>query len=125
MSTVRAIIEPIVTGTELVGAAIMVGGGALTLARQTPDLLARRFTLASYRRLRADLGRMLLVGLEVLIVADVVRTIAVEATLESVAVLAVIVLIRTVLSFSLDVEIDGRLPWRREDRPPGGGGDEG
>ncbi len=113
MSTVRDIIEPIVTGTELVGAAIMVGGGALVLARHVPDLAAGRFSLATYERLRADLGRVLLVGLEVLIVADVVRTIVVEATLESVAVLATIVLIRTVLSFSLDVEINGVLPWRR------------
>jgi uncharacterized membrane protein len=59
------------------------------------------------------LGRGILVALEVLVAADLIRTVAVEPTLQNVGVLGIIVLIRTVLSFSLDVEIDGVLPWRR------------
>ena len=67
----------------------------------------------SYERLRRNFGRCILLGLEVLIVADIVRTIVVDQTLESVAVLGGIVLIRIVLSFSLEVEIDGMWPWNR------------
>src|SRR5438309_7987537 len=67
----------------------------------------------SYDELRRNLGRSILLGLEVLIVADIVRTIIVDPTLESVAVLGVIVIIRILLSFSLEVEIDGFWPWRR------------
>ena len=67
----------------------------------------------SYDELRRNLGRSILLGLEVLIVADIVRTIIVDPTLEGVAVLGIIVVIRILLSFSLEVEIDGVWPWRR------------
>jgi uncharacterized membrane protein len=67
----------------------------------------------SYDELRRNLGRGILVGLEVLIVADIVRTIIVDPTIESVGVLGVIVVIRIALSFSLEVEIDGFWPWQR------------
>jgi uncharacterized membrane protein len=66
-----------------------------------------------YEDLRRNLGRSILLGLEVLIVADIVRTIIVDPTLESVAVLGAIVVIRILLSFSLEVEINGASPWRR------------
>lgn len=72
---------------------------------------------ASYRR---GLGRAILLGLELLVAADIIRTVAVTPTLESVASLALIVLIRTFLSFSLELEIEGRWPWQRRDPPPGG-----
>jgi hypothetical protein len=58
-------------------------------------------------------GRSILLGLEFLVAADIIRTVAVQPSLENVAVLGLIVLIRTFLSFSLEVEIDGRWPWRR------------
>src|SRR3954469_6516720 len=67
----------------------------------------------AYERLRRNLGRCILLGLEVLIVADIVRTVVVDQTFESVTVLGIIVLIRILLSFSLDVEIDGVWPWNR------------
>ncbi|MGZ4480144.1 MAG: DUF1622 domain-containing protein, partial [Nocardioidaceae bacterium] len=84
-----------------------------------------------YRRLRSFVGRSILLGLEILVAADLIKTIAVTTTLESVAVLGLIVLIRTFLSFSLEVEIEGTVPWRRTSRreqgppvrppdPPGG-----
>ena len=67
----------------------------------------------SYEELRRNLGRSILLGLEVLIVADLVRTIIVDPTYESVVVLGVIVVIRILLSFSLEVEMDGMWPWNR------------
>lgn len=64
------------------------------------------------KNLRSSLGRAILLGLEFLVAADIINTVAVEPTLNSVAVLAGIVAIRTFLSFSLETEIEGRLPWR-------------
>jgi uncharacterized membrane protein len=69
--------------------------------------------LAIYQHWRAIFGRGLLVSLEILVAADLIRTVAVEPTLENIGVLALIVVVRTVLSFSLDIEIDGVLPWRK------------
>lgn len=66
----------------------------------------------AYRDLKARLGRSMLLGLEVLIAADIVRTVALEATLESVVVLGLLVLIRIFLSWALLVEIEGHWPWK-------------
>jgi uncharacterized membrane protein len=68
-----------------------------------------------YRRLRRDLGRGILLGLELLVAADIIRTVAIDPTLESVSVLGLIVLIRTFLSMALQVELEGRWPWQRPD----------
>lgn len=68
---------------------------------------------SAYRRLRQDVGRGILLGLELMVAGDIIRTVAVEPTLDSLAVLAVIVLIRTFLSVSLEVELEGRWPWQR------------
>ncbi len=110
--------EHVVTVTvqaiEAVGALIMVVGGAVVMLRYVRSVLSNRPDRQDYHRLRSDLGRVILLGLEVLIVADIVRTIIVEPSLESVGALGAIVLIRTILSFSLDIEIDGELPWRRK-----------
>ena len=94
---------------EGVGAAIMVFGGLFAFAQYARQVVAGASD--SYRKLRANLGRVILLGLEVLIIADIIRTIVVDQSLESVGVLGVIVLIRIVLSFSLEVEIDGAWPW--------------
>lgn len=67
-----------------------------------------------YRSYRQLLGRSILLGLELLVAADIIRTVAVAPTYESVGVLAIIVLIRTFLSFSLELEITGRWPWQKE-----------
>ncbi len=71
----------------------------------------------AYHELRATLGRAILLGLELLVAADIINTVAVEPTLDSLAVLAGIVLIRTFLSFSLEVEIEGKWPWQRGRHP--------
>ena len=67
-----------------------------------------------YKKLKVRLGKALLLGLEILVAADIVRTVALEATLQSVAVLGLLVLIRTFLSWALVVEIEGRWPWQAE-----------
>ncbi|MGD8462996.1 MAG: DUF1622 domain-containing protein [Anaerolineae bacterium] len=67
-----------------------------------------------YKQLKVRLGRALLLGLEILVAADIVRTVALEATLQSVLVLGLLVLIRTFLSWALVVEIEGRWPWQKE-----------
>jgi uncharacterized membrane protein len=68
-----------------------------------------------YRRFRQQLGQTILLGLELLVAGDIVRTVAGSPTLTSVAILGSIVLIRTFLSFSLEVELSGRWPWQKRD----------
>lgn len=72
--------------------------------RDTPDL---------YRQVRQDIGRGILLGLEFLVAADIIRTVAVTPTLNGVLVLGIIVLIRTFLSMALEVELEGKWPWQR------------
>ena len=102
------------SAVEIVGTAIIVVGAFGTLAafligmaKATTD----RATLVA--DFRSGLGRSILLGLEFLVAADIINTVAVEPTIESLLVLAGIVLIRTFLSFSLEVEIDGRWPWQK------------
>ena len=114
--------EDIARGVEWIGVAII--GFALVFAaiRGVADLRRGVAGGEMYRRVRGYLGRGILLGLEILVAADLIRTVAVQPTLESVLVLALIVLVRTLLSFSLDVEIEGVVPWRkralREKRSP-------
>jgi len=106
-------ITEVVKVVETVGSGIMVIGGVGAFLAFVRDAATDARKAGSYERLRRNLGRCILLGLEVLIVADIVRTIIVTPTLESVAVLGAIVVIRILLSFSLDVEIDGVWPWNR------------
>jgi uncharacterized membrane protein len=110
--TYEDVISDIVRVVEAVGAAIMVGG-ALVVLTVFVFAAARHDRHSSYQELRRNLGRVIVLGLEVLIIADIIRTIVVDPTLESVGVLALIVLVRIVLSFSLEVEIEGVWPWNR------------
>jgi len=87
----------------------MVVGGLVAFARYVKHVLGHGSD--AYRQLRTNLGRVILLGLEVLIIADIVRTIVVDQSLQSVGVLGLIVVIRIVLSFSLEVEIEGAWPW--------------
>ncbi|MFE4464445.1 DUF1622 domain-containing protein [Oerskovia sp. NPDC056781] len=88
--------------------------------------LTRRREGNVYRLFRRRLGRSILLGLELLVAADIIRTVAITPTLESVAVLAAIVLIRTFLSFSLELEITGRWPWQQDpEQDPAPAGDAG
>src|SRR5499426_2573459 len=85
---------------------VVIVAGAVRLSRRESDV---------YRRFRQQLGRAILLGLELLVAGDIVRTVAGSPTLTSVAILAAIVLIRTFLSFSLEVEITGRWPWQNRE----------
>jgi uncharacterized membrane protein len=98
---------------EGLGAAVLVLGLLLSLTISGRVWRRTRQYRVAYRTLREAFGGVLLLGLEILVAADLVRTVAVEPTLESVAILGLIVLIRTFLSFSLEIEIEGVPPWRR------------
>ena len=102
----------VVDVVEAVGAAILVVGGIGAFVQFVREV-ATGGGLDAYRDLRKNLGRVILLGLEVLIIADIIRTIVVDQSVESVIVLGTIVLIRVILSFSLEVEIDGMWPWNR------------
>ena len=110
--TYREFFSHVVDVVEAVGATIMVVGGLGAFARFVHDV-ARHRSQNAYGDLRRNLSRVILLGLEVLIIADLIQTIVVDQTLESVAVLGIIVAIRVVLSFSLEVETDGMWPWNR------------
>lgn len=107
------IVEHIVRAVEACGIAVLVGGGISALVGWVADMTDARSRADSYMRLRSRLARVILLGLEILLLADIILTIVVEPSLDSVAILAMIVLIRIVLSFSLEVEIDGTWPWNR------------
>jgi len=95
-------------------AAVVIGAVLATLLALRRSFRRQGDAYGSFRRF---LGRSILLGLELLVAADIIRTVAVTPTLESVGVLAAIVLIRTFLSWSLELEITGRWPWQKE---PGG-----
>jgi uncharacterized membrane protein len=110
--TFNETMDDITKVVEAVGVAVLVTGFVIGFARAGLALLRHEEPAAVYRALRSFVGRTILLSLEILVAADLIRTVAVDPSLENVGALALIVLIRTVLSFSLDVEIEGRLPWR-------------
>jgi len=112
MSVSRAM-EQVATGVEVLGIVTIVVGLAVALVQAARLQLQGQGRGGAYRAVRTVFGRSILLGLEFLVAADIIRTVAVEPSLENVGVLGLIVLIRTLLSFSLEVEIDGTWPWRR------------
>ncbi len=110
--TYRDFFSHVVDVVEVVGATILVVGALGAFVRFGNEVVRHRHQ-ESFADLRRDLGRVILLGLEVLIIADIIGTIVVAPTLESVGILGIIVAIRVVLSFSLEVEIDGMWPWNR------------
>lgn len=118
----QSVILLISEAIDLVGVLIIAvgaGGGLLLFAS---DLLRNLPIKDAYNRVRTFLGRSLLLGLEFLVAGDIIKTVAIELTFDSVIVLAIIVLVRTVLSLSIDVEIDGRWPWQAAKQEGQGGG---
>ena len=97
---------------EILAVAIIIVAIIVALARYLFRYATQRTADNLYHQLKVSLGKALLLGLEFLVAADIVRTVALEATLESVIVLGLLVLIRTFLSWSLVVEIEGHWPWR-------------
>ena len=98
---------------EAIGATVLLGGLIVSVIVALRFLSRTRDGWATYQILRKAFGGVILFGLEILVAADLIRTVAVDPTLENVAVLGIIVLIRTVLSFSIEIEIEGVAPWRR------------
>ena len=96
---------------DFAGVVIIALGALIGVFFCARDLLRQERRVDAYSRLRTFLGRSLLLGLEFLVAGDIIKTVAIEPTFDSVIVLAIIVLVRTVLSLSIDVEIDGRWPW--------------
>jgi uncharacterized membrane protein len=106
------VMETVVHGFEIGGVVILVVGSLAALVHAAVSY--RRVGWAeSYELARRNVGRAILLGLEFLIIADIVLTITVDPTLDSTLALALIVLVRTFLSFSLEIELEGALPWRR------------
>jgi uncharacterized membrane protein len=112
MEYFRHIMEVVGTSVDGVGVFIVAGGMVVATLR----LATRRAhdTGNYYSLYRQDVGRAILLGLEFLIAGDIIRTVVVAPTLQNVVVLGLIVLIRTFLSLSLQLEIEGKLPWQHE-----------
>ena len=116
--TFLTVIHLVTRGIEIVGTAIIVVGALGALIRFGLVISRGLSSGDAVAGFRSELGRAILLGLEFLVAADIINTVAVEPTLGSLAVLGGIVLIRTFLSFSLEVEIEGRWPWQRQNSSP-------
>ena len=109
-------IELAALAIEILAVGLIVVAIFYAMARYLAEVLSKpgsKYIPGRYQRLKTSLGRTLLLGLEILVAADIVRTVALDSTLEAVAILGLLVLIRTFLSWSLVVEIEGRWPWQQ------------
>ncbi|MFY9926818.1 MAG: DUF1622 domain-containing protein [Streptosporangiaceae bacterium] len=111
--TFTMLMDHVAQGFEALGAAILVVGVAWSFVLAVMAARRSGWSAKVYLVLRQAFGGTLLLGLEVLVAADLVRTVAVSPSLDNVLVLGLIVVIRTALSFSLETEIEGVAPWRR------------
>lgn len=98
---------------EVTGVFVIVGGAILASYSYLKHFKFGNET--SFEAFRRQLGRSILLGLEFLVAADIIATVAIKPSLESVAILGLIVIIRTFLSFSLGIELEGKLPWRAKE----------
>lgn len=108
-------IKWVAVGIETLAIAIIVLGAIVSTVQFVQRLIKEGAFDESYRRFRSDFGKSILLGLEFLIASDIVGTVAVGPTFQDLGVLALLVVIRTFLSFALELEITGRWPWRRTD----------
>ena len=106
------LMELIVRAFEIVGVSVLAIGSIIALVRAASSLRSGG-RQGVYEGARRDVGRAILLGLEILIIADIVHTITIDPTLESTFILALIVVVRTFLSFSIEIELDGVVPWRK------------
>lgn len=118
--SVKLVAEWSAAALEIAGVAIIVIMAFAATASALVDALRRRGWQEIFRVYRLELSRGILLGLEFLVGADIIHTVAVDLTFYSVGVLTVVVLIRTFLSFTLEFEISGRWPWQRGTTPPSG-----
>jgi uncharacterized membrane protein len=113
MVTFEQIMNDAVKAFEILGVLILIVGGFLALFDCVVDLIRRTAPSIAFDRVRARLGHAILLGIEILVVADIIRTIVVSPTLSSALSLGLIVVVRIALSFVIDVEVDGVAPWRK------------
>ena len=111
--TFTTVMDHVAQGFEALGAVILVVGVIWSFVLAVVAVRRSGWSVNAYLVLRQAFGGTLLLGVEVLVAADLVRTVAVAPTLDNVLVLGLIVVIRTFLSFSLETEIEGVAPWRR------------
>lgn len=116
MDRIVSLIEQSARVLEAVGICIILIGTLAASAAFVWHLWRRADFASTYSDYRRGLGRAILLGLEFLVGADIIGTVAIEPSYDNLGVLALIVLVRTFLSFSLEVEIEGRWPWKRESR---------
>lgn len=107
------IIEPIAQGVELAGVLTIVVGAVIALVRY---IFGTQEGKRDYATLRHDLGKAILLGLEFLVAGDIIATVTVDPTMNQVLILGLVVIIRTFLSFSLEVELEGQWPWQKKKR---------
>jgi uncharacterized membrane protein len=112
-ATFTEAMDKVAQGFEAFGVTVLIFGLVWSLAFAAVVWRRSGRGRAGYQALRETFGGVLLLGLEILVAADLIRTVAVAPTVENVAVLGLIVLIRTFLSFSLEIEVEGIPPWRR------------
>lgn len=103
---------------EIIGIFVIISVALYALGHGLIKLVRRADIEATFREMRHRLIRGILLGLDFLVAADIIRTVAVELTFESVGVLTIIVLIRILLSFSLEVEMTGYWPWQKDREKP-------
>lgn len=113
LNLIAPILRPFAVGLEFFGVAVIIVGVVVASVIYLKDSCTTS-AASAYLRCRANLGRAILLGLEILIGADIIATITSPLTWDSVGLLGLVVLIRTFLSFSLEAEIDGEWPWRRK-----------
>ena len=110
---VEQLVEVAGVAIDILGVVVIVGGILWSIGR----LIQRQYShpdIDHYRPFKVRIGRFLLLGLEILVAADIIKTVALEATFSSVGVLALLVVVRTILSWTLVLEIEGRWPWQPE-----------
>jgi len=113
VETIRAAIEWAALGIEVLGAVVIIAGVIrVAITKGTVRFLFRLDEPGAFGSYKHQMGRSLLLGLEFLVAGDVVRTVALEPTLLNVSVLGLLVLVRTFLSWTLAVEIEGHWPWQ-------------
>jgi uncharacterized membrane protein len=106
------VIQVMGEAVEFAGVIVIVAGIVLATLRYVTGVYRAR-TLGQFQRYRVEIGRALLLGLEFLIAGDILRTVAIEPTFENLGVLGLLVVIRTFLSWTLALELEGRWPWQK------------
>ena len=115
--SVEESLRHVTVAIEVAGVVVVVAGALVALVAAVRGLFKEGHE-AAYRVFRQGFGRSILLGLELLVAADIIRTVAIQPSFESVGILGLVVVIRTFLSFSLAVELEGKWPWARHRWPP-------